>query len=244
MKPLWQSKTFWVNLLGGISTAIGTYSGLIPAKYTPAIMAAGGMINIILRLLTNQPIGSEGPQSIDMSKRQSGFVLLPVPVVIAGAALAVAGVLALGRIHVPLLNPQTKIAAAKADRLAFVAVKAFQDAEEDLWHKQAFPQLAVVSTYADGPNGAAVQRTLHQEINVKVLAAYQLIDKIRAAIRNLPTGGTLSVADIGLVVQLEHIVADLVAVARPVLGATLGAAIDQVSGQVALFSAQAKAVKQ
>lgn len=55
-KSLFQSKTFWVNLLGGIVTAVGTYADVIPPKYAPIIMAVGGIANIILRTVTNQGV--------------------------------------------------------------------------------------------------------------------------------------------------------------------------------------------
>lgn len=55
-KSLFASKTFWVNLLGGIGGAAATYGGYIPPKYAPAVLAVGGCANIILRALTNQGV--------------------------------------------------------------------------------------------------------------------------------------------------------------------------------------------
>lgn len=56
MKSIFHSKTFWVNLLGGIASVAGTASGVIPPHYVPVVMAAGGIANILLRLVTSQPV--------------------------------------------------------------------------------------------------------------------------------------------------------------------------------------------
>jgi hypothetical protein len=55
-KSIFASKTFWVNALGGIVTTSGLASGYIPPKYAPAVVATGTIANILLRLVTNQPI--------------------------------------------------------------------------------------------------------------------------------------------------------------------------------------------
>ncbi len=55
-KSIFASKTFWVNALGGIATTSGLATGYIPPKYAPAVVATGAIANVLLRLLTNQPI--------------------------------------------------------------------------------------------------------------------------------------------------------------------------------------------
>ena len=62
-KSLFASKTFWVNLLGGVASVAGTYGGYIPPKYAPAVMAAGGIANILLRTVTSQPVTVAGSGS-------------------------------------------------------------------------------------------------------------------------------------------------------------------------------------
>lgn len=50
MKSIFKSKTFWVNLLGGIAAV----TGFIPAN--PYTLAAGAVANIILRMITNTAV--------------------------------------------------------------------------------------------------------------------------------------------------------------------------------------------
>jgi hypothetical protein len=50
MKPFWQSKTFWVNLIG-VGAAV---SGVVPEPET--VIAALGLVNLVLRAVTKQPI--------------------------------------------------------------------------------------------------------------------------------------------------------------------------------------------
>ena len=50
MKSIFKSKAFWLNLLVGIAAV----SGYLPAN--PYTMAAGAVANIILRMITNQPV--------------------------------------------------------------------------------------------------------------------------------------------------------------------------------------------
>ncbi len=40
----WREPTFWVALLGNLTTAIGAYQGLIPAEYTPILIIANSII--------------------------------------------------------------------------------------------------------------------------------------------------------------------------------------------------------
>lgn len=49
-KSFWKSKTFWVNAL----MVVGAVTGYLPVNQTT--VAIGGIANIGLRLLTNQPI--------------------------------------------------------------------------------------------------------------------------------------------------------------------------------------------
>ncbi len=49
-KSIFASKTFWTNLLAGI----GVVAGVIPAN--PYTMAAGAIANILLRVVTKQPV--------------------------------------------------------------------------------------------------------------------------------------------------------------------------------------------
>ena len=59
MKTIWQSKTFWFNLIGLIIAAAGELSTAFPsgqvAKISAFVLTIG---NIILRLLTNTGIGT------------------------------------------------------------------------------------------------------------------------------------------------------------------------------------------
>lgn len=168
--------------------------------------------------------------SVAPAASERGFAWLIIPVILAGGFL----VATIAKVHIPLLNPQTKIQAAKTDRFAFEAVRAFQVEEEKLWHTRAVPQLAVAD---------ASGKTLHQRINVEVLAIYKLIEQVDTALLKLPTGGTLALSDLGFVSQLEAAVVRLLDLAKPALGAALSAAIEQVNAQIAAFSAAAKAVK-
>ncbi len=55
-KSILASKTFWSNVLGGIAAGSGLATGVIPPKYAPAVVATGAIANILLRLVTKQPI--------------------------------------------------------------------------------------------------------------------------------------------------------------------------------------------
>ncbi len=55
-KSILSSRTFWLNSLGALAAASTLANGTIPAKYAPAVVAVGGISNIILRFLTSQPI--------------------------------------------------------------------------------------------------------------------------------------------------------------------------------------------
>lgn len=58
-KPIWQSKTFWANLITvaiAVTTAIG---GLIPES-AAVVATIVGVLNIALRVLTTQPVTLTG----------------------------------------------------------------------------------------------------------------------------------------------------------------------------------------
>ena len=61
MKYWWQSKTVWVNALVAVASLLtlitGTYT--LPPSVMPWITLALGIINIVLRFLTDQPIGTD-----------------------------------------------------------------------------------------------------------------------------------------------------------------------------------------
>lgn len=60
-KSIWQSKTFWFNVLSGTGTVLGAVSGLLPPPAMPFVAAASAIINVGLRLVTNSAI-STAPQ--------------------------------------------------------------------------------------------------------------------------------------------------------------------------------------
>lgn len=55
----WQSKTFWLNLVA-IVVAVGYYlldtPGIVPAQYVSYVVAGLGAANLVLRMVTNQPL--------------------------------------------------------------------------------------------------------------------------------------------------------------------------------------------
>jgi membrane-bound metal-dependent hydrolase YbcI (DUF457 family) len=55
MKPIYQSKTFWVNLLSLVAyvVAFPQINAIIPAQYAGVILT---VVNIILRYFTNQGV--------------------------------------------------------------------------------------------------------------------------------------------------------------------------------------------
>jgi hypothetical protein len=55
-KSIFASKTFWFNALGSIAAGAALATDVVPPKYAPAVVATGGIANILLRLLTSQPI--------------------------------------------------------------------------------------------------------------------------------------------------------------------------------------------
>lgn len=55
-KPLITSKTTWANLLLGAIQVAGILSGYLPEKYVPYTVAFQSVANIVLRLITGEPI--------------------------------------------------------------------------------------------------------------------------------------------------------------------------------------------
>ena len=53
-KKIWESKTFWVNLIALVAIVVQTYTGFVvtPERQVEIL----GVINIILRLVTKKPI--------------------------------------------------------------------------------------------------------------------------------------------------------------------------------------------
>lgn len=56
-KKWWESRMFWVNLLSGAAVLTPEIRDLVPASAQPYCVASLTLINIVLRLLTNKPIG-------------------------------------------------------------------------------------------------------------------------------------------------------------------------------------------
>jgi len=58
-KPWYKSKLIWANILAvviAVLSYLGAFPGLIPPEFGPGFLAAIGALNIVLRVLTNQPI--------------------------------------------------------------------------------------------------------------------------------------------------------------------------------------------
>jgi hypothetical protein len=60
MKSLFASKTFWLHVL----TAVGTFGGMavnvVPAPWTPYILAFQSVAGVALRLVTKEPVSVLG----------------------------------------------------------------------------------------------------------------------------------------------------------------------------------------
>ena len=57
MKNWYLSKTLWINSITAVIAFIPTLYGVIPQQYREYALGAVAILNIILRLLTKQPIG-------------------------------------------------------------------------------------------------------------------------------------------------------------------------------------------
>ena len=60
-KPIWASKTLWVNFLAIVAAVAGAFGldlGLDPATQLAAVGVIMGVVNIVLRFMTKAPVGS------------------------------------------------------------------------------------------------------------------------------------------------------------------------------------------
>lgn len=60
MKPFWESKTFWLNVIA-IAVLVADYlftNQIIPAEIGVLVL---GILNIVLRFLTSQPLSGSKP---------------------------------------------------------------------------------------------------------------------------------------------------------------------------------------
>ena len=55
-KPWWQSKTIWVNVLTTIGTVGATLTDALPAAWGAKIVAALGLVNVVLRAITSESV--------------------------------------------------------------------------------------------------------------------------------------------------------------------------------------------
>lgn len=55
-KSLITSRTFWVNALTLAISFGGYLTGIVPAEFSPYVAAGLAIANVVLRLITNQPI--------------------------------------------------------------------------------------------------------------------------------------------------------------------------------------------
>lgn len=58
-KPLWASKTFWTNIIGGVAlvaTAAGVDIGMDQTAQTELVAGIMVIANIVLRKVTKQPV--------------------------------------------------------------------------------------------------------------------------------------------------------------------------------------------
>ena len=58
-KSAWSSKTFWVNLvasLAAVATMLGLDLGLSEAAQAEIVLVIMGVVNLILRFVTKEPI--------------------------------------------------------------------------------------------------------------------------------------------------------------------------------------------
>ena len=59
-KPIWHSRTFWINLLTAIAGVLGVFLGSDLIAEHPEVAAglvsALGVVNVILRVITGEPV--------------------------------------------------------------------------------------------------------------------------------------------------------------------------------------------
>ena len=59
-KPIWASKTLWINFLAIVAAVAGAFGldlGLDPDTQMAAVVGIMGVVNIILRFMTKTPVG-------------------------------------------------------------------------------------------------------------------------------------------------------------------------------------------
>jgi len=58
MKPIWKSKTFWLQVITAILGAVEAIGGIdvIPAEYQGGALIALAILNTVFRLVTTEPV--------------------------------------------------------------------------------------------------------------------------------------------------------------------------------------------
>lgn len=56
VKPWWQSKTLWLNVVAGLIALLAAIAPSVPQNLMPVIALITAVANVVLRFLTNQPI--------------------------------------------------------------------------------------------------------------------------------------------------------------------------------------------
>jgi len=59
-KPILQSKTFWLAVLGSAAQITGILTGVLPPKYAAIAVAVQGTLSIWCRFLTTEPASLKG----------------------------------------------------------------------------------------------------------------------------------------------------------------------------------------
>lgn len=59
-KSLWKSKTFWFNTISGVIGVVGQIQGFLPPPALPYVAAVVAVGNIVLRMITDQPVSISG----------------------------------------------------------------------------------------------------------------------------------------------------------------------------------------
>jgi ABC-type histidine transport system ATPase subunit len=64
-KPVWQSWTFWINLLSAIAMIIEavTVENLLPSPWNERALGLLAIVNVALRFKSNQPVALSGGQT-------------------------------------------------------------------------------------------------------------------------------------------------------------------------------------
>lgn len=63
VKPIWQSKTFWVGIIQtiiAILTFVPTVDGVVGDEWLRYILLASGILTVVLRQLTEGPVSTDG----------------------------------------------------------------------------------------------------------------------------------------------------------------------------------------